>query len=151
MSGGKLNFSLDADLTIPDRTALRLHVCDAPFDFSAATTFAFDHDYRWDTTLDWSPAAAVRKRTLHLSTRTIPLPLHPELLNATGSFSTVTLTYDRLLNESSVPQASHFTTSVGTVPAPFKCGSGDTAGMRLLQSSRRHRASRTWRWREARS
>ena len=129
LSGGKLNFSLDADLTIPDRTALRLHVCDASFDFDAATTFAFDHDYRWDTTLDWSPETGVIQRTLHLSTRTKPHPLHAELENVTGSFSTVTLTYDRLLNESSVPQASHFTTSVGTVPELFKCGSGDTAGM----------------------
>ena len=52
----------------------------------------------------------------------------PQLLSATASFSTVTLTYDRTLNSSSVPTASHFTTSVGTVPERFKCGSGDTAG-----------------------
>ena len=52
----------------------------------------------------------------------------PKLLSATVSFSTVTLTYDRTLNSSSVPTASHFTTSVGTVPERFKCGSGDTAG-----------------------
>ena len=128
LTAGKLQFSLNRDLTIPDRTALRLHVCDAPFDFDAATTFAFDHDYRWDTTLDWSPETGVIQRTLHLSTRTKPHPLHAELENVTGSFSTVTLTYDRLLNESSVPQASHFTTSVGTVPELFKCGAGDTAG-----------------------
>ena len=38
-----------------------------------------------------------------------------------GSFSTVTLTYDRTLNSASVPAASNFTLSVTKVPERFKC------------------------------
>ena len=71
------------------------------------------------------------EEVLSAATRTVPpgtLPSTPQLRSATVSASTVTLTYDRTLNSSSVPNKAHFTTSVGTVPAPFKCGSGDTAG-----------------------
>ena len=71
------------------------------------------------------------EEVLSAATRTVPpgtLPSTPQLRSATSSFSTVTLTYDRTLNSSSVPDKAHFTTSVGTVPERFKCGSGDTAG-----------------------
>ena len=74
---------------------------------------------------------AVNVRGAGTKTSITATPTKPstlELESVTGSFSTVTLAYNQLLNSSSVPDKSHFTTSVGTVPQPFTCGTGDTAG-----------------------
>ena len=66
-------FSLKSGLTTTEVAALRLHVCDDSFNFSAATYTAAegvftdsDHTYAWTGSgLDWS---SVTSRTLYLST-----------------------------------------------------------------------------------
>ena len=60
---GDFRFSLqEAPLSAAEVAALRLHVCGASYDFSAATHT--DTVYDWDLDLDWS---AVSKRELYLS------------------------------------------------------------------------------------
>ena len=64
---GDLVFSLedgDAGLTTAEIAALRLHVCDTAYDFSAATFEFSDRGYQWADTLDWS---SISSRTLYLS------------------------------------------------------------------------------------
>ena len=51
-----------AGLTAAHRAALRLHVCDVDYDFSAASVSG--RNYTWTESLDWS---SYRTRTLHLS------------------------------------------------------------------------------------
>ena len=63
----ELRFSLkDGPLTSSEKAALRLHVCDAAYDFSAAGGHtSSSHTYVWDNPgLDWS---LLGLRTLHLS------------------------------------------------------------------------------------
>ena len=62
---GDLRVSLkDSDLTTAERAALRLHVCNAPYDFSAASPPDTEHTYGWTDDLDWSRLSS---RTLDLS------------------------------------------------------------------------------------
>ena len=69
---GDLTFGLaDAPLSETERAALRLHVCDAPFDFSAATVVDATHAYRWSAGLDWS-GATTREVRLSLSANRAP-------------------------------------------------------------------------------
>ena len=66
-SDGDLSFSLedgDASLTTAEKAALRLHVCDTAYDFSAATLNSGPRSYSWADTLDWS---SISSRTLYLS------------------------------------------------------------------------------------
>ena len=53
-----------ADLTTAETAALRLHVCDTAYDFSAATLVGSPHDYVWADDLDWS---SVSDRALSVS------------------------------------------------------------------------------------
>ena len=86
---GDLDFSLSADLTSAEKGTLRLHVCDATYDFSAATlSNATDHTYVWADDLDWS---SVDRRTLHLSVPATSLPGAPQNLTAEAGNSQVTL------------------------------------------------------------
>ena len=63
--GSNLNFSLDSDLTSAEKAALRLHVCNAAYDFSAARGPARENTYGWfDPGLGWS---LLSTRTLYLS------------------------------------------------------------------------------------
>ena len=63
---GDLRVSLkDSDLTTVERATLRLHVCNAAYDFSAASPPDTDHTYGWTDDLDWS--SGLSSRTLHLS------------------------------------------------------------------------------------
>ena len=65
LDAGDLRVSLkDSDLTTAERAALRLHVCNAPYDFSAASPPDTDHTYGWTDDLDWSRLSS---RTLDLS------------------------------------------------------------------------------------
>ena len=61
---GDMTFEIQtgASLTTGELAALRLHVCDVPYDFSAATRQTNAHDWAGD--LDWSSAIS---RTLYLS------------------------------------------------------------------------------------
>ena len=62
---GDVVFGLkDADLTTAETAALRLHVCDTAYDFSAATLVSSRHDYVWADDLDWSSLSG---RTLSVS------------------------------------------------------------------------------------
>ena len=62
---GDLVFSLTSNLTTAEKAALRLHVCDQSYDFSAATLSSSASTYIWDEDdLDWSVYA---RRTLYLS------------------------------------------------------------------------------------
>ena len=63
---GLLRFSLKhANLTAAEKAALRLHVCNAAFDFSAAPSPDSDHTYQWaNSGLDWSQGFS--SRTLYL-------------------------------------------------------------------------------------
>ena len=62
---GNVQLSLkDANLTTAEKAALRMHVCDTPYDFSAATVYDSGHSYVWAADLDWS---GVSSRTLYLS------------------------------------------------------------------------------------
>ena len=64
---GDLEFSLtDTEdlLTTAERAALRLHVCDTAYDFSAATHNSLASSYTWAGSLDWSSETT---RTLYLS------------------------------------------------------------------------------------
>ena len=61
---GNLDFSLTSNLTDGDRAALRLHVCDTPYDFSDALRRTATNSYYWSPDLDWS---GVEERTLYLS------------------------------------------------------------------------------------
>ena len=62
---GSVRFSLNADLTTAQKAALRLHVCDTPYDFSTAMLLPDSaHSYRWTADLDWS---SLSTRTLYLS------------------------------------------------------------------------------------
>ena len=62
--GAKLGLRLNATLTQARRAALRLHVCDEPRDFSAATESADAGGHEWNANLDWSLEST---RTLYLS------------------------------------------------------------------------------------
>ena len=64
---GNLYFSLDGmeQLTERENVALRLHVCDADYDFNTAANFSDRTDTGWHTSLDWSDPVATR--TLYLS------------------------------------------------------------------------------------
>ena len=71
---GALLFSLESQLASADSGNLRLHVCDAEFEFGDAT-YSMDafHDYAWSGTgLDWSTAATV---SLALSSASIDATL----------------------------------------------------------------------------
>ena len=61
---GDVDFSLKAALTTGEKAALRLHVCDAAFDFNAATLASTFQTYKFTADLDWS---GVSSRTLYLS------------------------------------------------------------------------------------
>ena len=61
---GDIQFYLNADLTTAETAALKLHVCDAAFDFSAATLDTATHTYTFTAGLDWS---GLSSRTLYLS------------------------------------------------------------------------------------
>ena len=61
---GDIQFYLNADLTSAETAALKLHVCDAAFDFSAATLDTATHTYTFTADLDWS---GLSTRTLYLS------------------------------------------------------------------------------------
>ena len=63
---GLLRFSLKtSNLTAAEKAALRLHVCNAAFDFSAAPSPDSDHTYQWASSgLDWSQGFS--SRTLYL-------------------------------------------------------------------------------------
>ena len=61
----EIGFGKDIDsLTDAEVDALRLHVCDTPYDFSDAVRYAGTSIYRWPDDLDWS---TFRSRTLYLS------------------------------------------------------------------------------------
>ena len=63
-TGVQLEFKLSSDLTEAHRAALRLHVCDVPYDFKG-TSHDIHHTYIWDEVfLDWE---TVTTRTVHLS------------------------------------------------------------------------------------
>ena len=62
-NAGDIRFGFRSDLTSAEKTALRLHVCDAPYDFSTAN-HASGHSYDFSASLDWS---GLSSRTLHLS------------------------------------------------------------------------------------
>ena len=61
---GDIQFYLNADLTTAETAALKLHVCDAAFDFSAATLDTATHTYTFTADLDWS---GLSTRTVYLS------------------------------------------------------------------------------------
>ena len=61
---GDIQFYLNGNLTAAEKTALKLHVCDAAFDFSAATLDTATHTYTFTAGLDWS---GLSTRTLYLS------------------------------------------------------------------------------------
>ena len=61
---GDLQFGLTSDLTAAEVAALRLHVCDTAYDFSAANHVASDSTYTWADDLDWSGETTL---TLYLS------------------------------------------------------------------------------------
>ena len=59
---GALEVTLDSALTATEQAALRLHVCDEAYEFSAATVSGAT--YAWAGSLDWS---SVTTRTVYLS------------------------------------------------------------------------------------
>ena len=62
---GDLSFNLTSHrLTDAEVDALRVHVCDTPYDFSDAVRHRSNNLYRWTDDLDWS---LLSSRTLHLS------------------------------------------------------------------------------------
>ena len=62
---GDLSFNLTSrSLRDAEVGALRLHVCDTPFDFSDAVRSRGNNLYRWNDNLDWS---SLSSRTLYLS------------------------------------------------------------------------------------
>ena len=61
---GDLQFGLTSDLTAAEVAALRLHVCDTTYDFSAANHVASNSTYTWADDLDWSGETTL---TLYLS------------------------------------------------------------------------------------
>ena len=62
---GNLSFNLTSrSLRDAEVDALRLHVCDTPFDFSDAVRSRGNNLYRWNDNLDWS---SLSSRTLYLS------------------------------------------------------------------------------------
>ena len=62
---GDLSFNLTSrSLRDAEVDALRLHVCDTPFDFSDAVRSRSNNLYRWNDNLDWS---SLSSRTLYLS------------------------------------------------------------------------------------
>ena len=73
LTDGDLTFSLTSSLTTTEVAALRLHVCDTPYNFSDASHGSTAHSYQWSLDLDWSGDST---HTLHLSV--------PENTAATG-------------------------------------------------------------------
>ena len=107
-----LVFNLEALLSDGDRAVLRLHVCDAEFDFSEATVDTDLDSYAWSASLDWTSASSVR---LYLSQQGDETP--PRVERAAVAGSVLTLTYDELLDGTSVPDAADFSVSVNGAPA----------------------------------
>ena len=73
---GDLSFNLTSHrLTDAEVDALRVHVCDTPYDFSDAVRHRSNNLYRWTDDLDWS---SLSSRTLYLSLpEGFPLPAAP--------------------------------------------------------------------------
>ena len=73
---GDLSFNLTSHrLTDAEVDALRVHVCDTPYDFSDAVRHRSNNLYRWPDDLDWS---SLSSRTLYLSLpEGFPLPAQP--------------------------------------------------------------------------
>ena len=64
-TNGNVRLSLkDANLTTAETAALRLHVCDTTYDFSAADLSISGHSYTFTADLDWS---GLSSRTVYLS------------------------------------------------------------------------------------
>ena len=94
-----LSFSVTSTLGTTSTSGLKLHVCDANFEFSSAahtTTTLGASTYQWTSTgLDWS---TVTTRRVYLSTVDTRAPT---LVRTTVDGSTVTLTYDERLKVTS--------------------------------------------------
>ena len=88
---GNLDFSLkNANLTTAEKTALRIHVCNVAYDFSAATGPSGTHSYQWAAGLNWSSETS---RTLHLSLPTITVPGAPQNLMVMAGDEDVALSW----------------------------------------------------------
>ena len=74
---GDLRLLLGGRLTEAEEDALRLHVCDTPYDFSDADRSG--NSYHWAGNLDWSSYST---RTLYLSLPAPPAPVAPSGLSA---------------------------------------------------------------------
>ena len=94
-----LSFSVTTTLGTTSTSSLKLHVCDANFEFSSAAhtvTATGESTYQWASTgLDWS---TVTTRRVYLSTVDTRAPV---LVRTTVDGSTVTLTYDERLKATS--------------------------------------------------
>ena len=112
LSGGSTDgdvvFGLkDSNLTTAETAALRLHVCDTAYDFSAANLISTSHTYRWADDLDWSSLSG---RTLHLS-----LPANhaatgkPGISGSAKVGSTLTADKGTIADADGVPAESTFT------------------------------------------
>ena len=84
LTDGDLTFSLTSSLTTTEVAALRLHVCDTPYNFSDASHGSTAHSYQWSLDLDWSGDST---HTLHLSLPENTAAVGQELTAATGTIA----------------------------------------------------------------
>ena len=92
---GDLQFGLTSDLTAAEVAALRLHVCDTTYDFSAANHLASNSTYIWADDLDWSGETTL---TLYLSLpannpATPDAPATPAVTAVSGSTTSLTVSW----------------------------------------------------------
>ena len=116
---GKLVFGLESNLTSTDQNRLILHVCNEQYRFVDATRDDPDHDYLWDSDLDWSN---IFSRTLYLSYDAVP----PILARVARTGASLTLTFGEELDADSVPALDAFPVTVNGEEAALASGSTAT-------------------------
>ena len=101
-----LVFSLTSALAAEDKAALRLHVCGAAFELSAATGPDGSHDYKWmySTTDDWS---LIGTRMLRLTTGgNRPATGAPAIAGAARVGQTLTASVGTVADPDNLPQSA---------------------------------------------
>ena len=105
-SAGNLAFFANDGLTTTEVAALRLHVCDTPYDFSAASHGSQVRRFLWELDLDWS---TVTTRTLHLSLPANSKPTGAPLITGTAAVGgTLTATLGNLRDADGQPDPAAF-------------------------------------------
>ena len=107
VADGDLVFSLTSSLTTAEVAALRLHVCDTPYDLSSNDIYnSTAHSYQWSLDLDWSTETTV---TLYLSLpANNPATGKPTISGAATVGQTLTAATDGIADADGLPSSFEY-------------------------------------------